>query len=168
MKTKKMPPLNQLLQSLKYDPQTGLFYRKFVNKRKKTIKWKQTGHVDANGYVIIKYKNLAYYAHRLAYYIHTKIDPNFYDIDHVNNITTDNRINNLRLSTTSQNCYNSKAKSTNKTGYKGVCKGNSGYTAQIYVNGKKYHLGTYKNAFYAFVQYCKAAKKYHNEFKKYI
>jgi hypothetical protein len=162
-----MPPMNQL-KNIKYDHLTGQFFKLFTNTRKKTKRWRKIGSVNKRGYLVVKHKCISYLAHRLAYYMYYKIDPKQYDIDHINGNKLDNRIDNLRLSTTSQNCFNSKAKSSNKTGYKGVCKGNSGYTAQIYINGRKHHLGTYKNPFYAFLQYCKAAKRLHKEFRKYI
>ena len=62
-------------------------------------------------------------------------------IDHINRNTFDNRKSNLRIVTRSQNAMNSCAKSTNKTGIKGVSISNNTskkWKAQIFVNGKGY------------------------------
>jgi hypothetical protein len=164
MKFKTMPLISQLKNNIKYDAVTGLFYKYYVTKNV----WQLTGSKSTNGYFVIKYKQIPYLAHRLAFYMHYGIDPLHNDVDHINRNKMDNRIVNLRMCSTSNNCMNSIKKSNNKTGYKGVCKGNGGYTAQIYLNGKKYHLGTFKTAFYAYVQYCKAAKKYHKNYKRFM
>lgn len=42
-------------------------------------------------------------------------------IDHINRCKLDNRKCNLRVCSQKQNCYNQKLRTTNKTGYNGVC-----------------------------------------------
>jgi len=66
-------------------------------------------------------------------------------LDHINGDTLDNRRANLRFVTPSQNIYNTKMYSSNKTGHKGVVfnKKSNRYTAMIGFNKKKIYLGSF-------------------------
>ncbi len=67
--------------------------------------------------------------------------PAGYEIDHINSIRNDNRIENLRLAKRSENMQNIKiANSNSKTGVLGVsyCKTRDLYQASISIN-RKYH-----------------------------
>lgn len=86
------------------------------------------------------------------------------DVDHINGDTLDNRRENLRLASRSQNQMNRKRSKNNKTGYKGVSQRGKTFHAQITANGKKLHLGQHATAEIAFAVYCEAVKKYHGEF----
>lgn len=67
-------------------------------------------------------------------------------IDHISGLKLDCTRNNLRLCTMRENIANSKLRSDNTTGVRGVSLDvrNGHYTAQYYVNGKKKHIGSYK------------------------
>src|SRR6478752_4511704 len=68
---------------------------------------KVAGYVNSHtGYVKIRFKYLAYLAHRLIFVYHYGYEPKY--IDHINGIRTDNRIENLREATPTQNCMNQK------------------------------------------------------------
>lgn len=84
--------------------------------------------------------------------------------DHIDGNTMDSRRRNLRLASNTQNAYNSKVRSHNTSGYKGVKTNGSGFSARITVNGKCIHLGTFATADIAHEVYCEASKKYHGEF----
>lgn len=88
-------------------------------------------------------------------------------VDHINGDTLDNRKNNLRICTPSENAMNKKKPKTNTSGYKGVRKSNrknNPWRAQIKVNNKSIHLGNYKTKKEAYEAYKKSAKKYFKEF----
>ena len=90
-------------------------------------------------------------------------------VDHIDRNTVDDRIENLRLATSSQNQANrSKPKGTYSSEYKGVCwnKQNKKWQAYIKVNGKPIHLGYFIEEFEAAIAYDKAAKEYFEEFAK--
>lgn len=73
--------------------------------------------------------------------------PDGYDTDHINRDKLDNRRDNLRSVTRSQNNFNSLPPKDNKSGVKGVWWSERWqlWYAQIKVNGKRYNLGSSKN-----------------------
>lgn len=89
-------------------------------------------------------------------------------IDHKNGNGLDNRRENLRFCTQSQNAMNSKIPKSNKTGYKGVSyiKRDRIYQAHIKANGKAINLGSFHDPVEAAKVYDEAAIKYFGEFAK--
>jgi len=90
-------------------------------------------------------------------------------VDHINGDGLDNRKSNLRVCSTSQNAMNRRVRSDSSTGIKGVTfdsRRTTGrlYRAQIKVDGKRIHLGSFFTADEARVAYFDASKKYHGEF----
>jgi len=90
----------------------------------------------------------------------------FVHTDHVNGDGLDNRRNNLRPATVSQNQHNQKKSENNTSGFKGVSrhKRDQKWQATIQINGKRRHLGYFDDLKKAAKAYNKAAKKYHKEF----
>ena len=77
--------------------------------------------------------------------VHKMIRPNWTTIDHINGDGIDNRSENLRECTQQQNSFNSRLKSTNKTGYAGVHQLPSGtWEARIMHNYKITIIGYFK------------------------
>ena len=86
------------------------------------------------------------------------------NIDHKDHNTLNNRKSNIRICTTSQNTINSKRRSDNNTGFKGVSFRKGKYIARIMVDQKPIHIGSFKTALEAHEAYKEAAKKLHGEF----
>ncbi len=84
-------------------------------------------------------------AHRVAWLLYCGEWPNGY-IDHINGNPADNRIDNLRCVSHSENCRNVALKSNNKSGATGVYynKENRRWIAQIAYDGKTNHIGSFK------------------------
>jgi len=97
-------------------------------------------------------------------YLHRMILPNVSIIDHINRNKLDNRRENLREVTPSQNQQNKSIQSNNKTGYKGVSKVKGLYLARIRVDGKQFRLGTFVTAEQAALAYNNAAILHHKDF----
>lgn len=101
----------ELQNNFKYDPDTGIITR--------LSRKNSNGSYDKDGYLIIKFKKRQIKAHRLAWYLHHKKWPE-YNIDHINGIRTDNRIENLRDVPQEINVLNTRRKPNESTGVSGV------------------------------------------------
>ena len=102
----------------------------------------------------------------LARILRRELRPGEY-VDHINGDKTDNRRENLRLATSSQNCANrGKREGTYSSEYKGVYwhKPTKNWRARIMVDGKPIHLGYFIDEMDAASAYDEAAMKYFGEF----
>ncbi len=155
----------ELKSQLHYDPDTGIFTRLVSNNKKHKIGDIAGGINPSSGYYMIKVFGKRYSLHRLAWLYIYGYFPDLC-IDHINRIRTDNRINNLRLSTNSENQQNRTICSNNKVGIKGVYKTKNyeKYVAQATLNGKHYYLGHFDSQHEAGEAYKSFAMKNHKEF----
>jgi hypothetical protein len=150
-----------LHQVLKYDPDTGIFtWSKKISSR--SVVGNPAGCLR-NGYITINIFKKRYQAHRLAMiYVYGHCDSK--DVDHINGITHDNRIANLRFATRSENKQNRlSTQPNNKSGYTGVDWHNrsQGWRATITTMGKQKHLGIFKTKEEAYAAYLNAKRQMH-------
>jgi len=103
------------------------------------------GSLTEHGYKFISINKKRVYVHRLIFFIFNGYYPKY--VDHINGNKSDNRIENLRECTNSQNVANRNKLSTNKSGFKGVhfVKSNGKWRAQITIDSKPKHLGYFSN-----------------------
>lgn len=157
--------LEEINRQLSYDPISGdLHWR--VNKKGPVKAGDLAGGMMTHGYRIVGINGQEYLAHRIAWFMHYGVDPVATQIDHADMNRDNNAISNLRLANDAQNRTNTKARSHNKLGVKGVRVGkiNNRYEARISVNSVTIHLGTFDTIDEAHAAYCKAAEKRHGEF----
>ena len=153
---------------LDYDPDTGVF-KWNVNKGKGVKIGFVAGTIRKDGYIEIQIDGIKYLAHRLAFlYINGWLPS---EVDHINNNgpKTDNRICNLRDATHSQNQQNKGHQKNNKSGYKGVRWHNrhKKWYAQIKIDRKQIHLGSFDTPEKAHEAYKEAALRLHGEYARF-
>jgi hypothetical protein len=86
-------------------------------------------------------------------------------IDHINHNSLDNRRQNLRFCTGSQNCQNRRKKRGGKFEYKGVFQNRQGkFTVRIMIEGKRKSIGTFRDLVNAADAYNRAALENYGEF----
>lgn len=126
-----------------YDPHTGVMTRKKQTSSKTKI-GDVVGSVNGNGYISTRIYGRHWKIHRLAW-VHFYGEFPDGQIDHINGCKSDNRISNLRCGTRAENQQNQKLHSDNTSGYTGVSwrKDSNKWKAQIQVDGKKIHLGSF-------------------------
>jgi hypothetical protein len=155
----------KLREYLRYDPETGYFswlqFTRYVGKR--------AGYLNAQGYRRIELLNRGYQAHQLVWlYVHGELPPT--EIDHLNGLRDDNRIENLRLASRFTNTQNVGLRSNNTTGFAGVTfyKPSKKWRAQINTNGDRIYLGTFDAPEQAHEAYVAAKIKYHAGFVRHL
>jgi hypothetical protein len=145
-----------LREYLAYDAITGEFTRRIS-----TAPSVKVGDVAGSSdglYTKINLLGKRYYAHRLAWlYVYGVWPQN--EVDHINGDKFDNRIENLREATRSQNCANRPALATSKSGVKGVCwdARKRRWIAQIRVDGVSRIIGHFESQSAAKAAYDAAA-----------
>jgi HNH endonuclease/AP2 domain len=149
----------------RFEYRNGNFYRKFDSKSKPK-KGDVVGSKNKGGYIETRLFNKQYKLHKLIWLYFYGYLPKY--IDHINGVTYDNRIENLREANHSENMMNTKMRITNKTGIKGVNwhKASNKWTVQLMVNQKKKYFGIYDDIELAELVAIEARNKYHGEFAR--
>lgn len=159
---------------LTYDPTSGLICWKELGPSQ-TREWRsfnakyansRAGLLDRNGYLYVKFyidgQSKLILLHRAAFALMGEPIPRI--VDHINRIRTDNRWENIRPCSHSQNHMN--ARGWGKHGVKGITANGSGFKAQIQKDGIHRSLGTYRTADEAARAYDAAAKKAFGEYAR--
>ncbi len=147
-----------LKSKLSYDTATGKFKKIGSNAK--------VGSFD-DGYIRIEIDRKTYYAHRLAWlYVYGKLPE--LNLDHINCDKSDNRIENLREVTTSQNLMNIGKNKNNTSGAKNVYfhKPTGKWQVRVTVDGRSKHFGLYDDIELADLVATEARNKYHGNFAR--
>lgn len=157
----------RLRELIRYEPETGRFFRKTHTRVSKP--GDETGLRREKGYPSVSVDGVKYYAHRLAWLYVYGVWPSGV-IDHINGDRSDNRICNLRDVAHAENIQNVWAP-TKKHGpgsHLGVhySKRINRWIAQIRVSGKTRHVGCFVNEQEAAAAYLEAKRQLHKGFTK--
>ena len=122
-------------------------------------------YLSTSGYYWSSLDGVNLPAHRVIWALHNGAWPDG-QIDHINGDKSDNRIENLRVVTTSQNGMNRGKPSDNTSGYKGVVwdKSRSKWKATIGFRGKVHNIGRYDTKEDAIKAYEDKCIELHGEF----
>ena len=137
-----LPYYEKAKELLNYNPETGeLTWNKTVSSR--AVKGSVAGSDKGNGYKRIKINNKSILAHRFVWFIHHGELPHI--IDHIDGNPSNNRIENLRQCSQSENGINRTKQKNNKSGFKGVSRvtKRNKWKAKIGHKGKAIHLGLF-------------------------
>lgn len=164
-----LPSIDALRARLSYDPRTGLIatrcregddaYTVAFNRR---YGGRTIGYPMNVGYLFLHLFGHCHLAHRVAWALHHGEWPEG-ELDHKNGNKTDNRLDNLRIASKSQNKVNSKLAGSI---YKGISRTPNGqrWRAMLLRHGVNTYLGTYDTAEEAAEVYAQAARELHGEF----
>lgn len=160
-----LPSIEVLFSYFSYKHDSGELLWKMD--RKKAKKGQRAGHVDTGGYLVVGVNGGIYKAHRIVWAMVNGFWPDK-QIDHINCIKMDNRIENLRLATPRENKRNSSVASNSSSGVKGVSWNsfNRKWKADMRIEGKRIHYGYFETIEEA-AEILKAnRKKHHGEFSR--
>jgi hypothetical protein len=124
----------------------------------------QAGKISHSGYRVIGISGKYYMAHRVIFHMFNNYTPK--NVDHIDCNKLNNRIENLREATPSQNNCNTPARKRNATGVKNVSwdKTRNSYRVQIQFQNKKRSIGHFKDFELADLVAQEARAKYHGEY----
>ena len=147
-----------------FDYKDGELFWKKIGPNKRNDR--PAGAVNRDGYRRIKYMYKLYAVHRLVWTYHGNAPVAF--IDHINGDVLDNRIENLRAATHSQNCMNTRLRSDNTSGIKGVrwSKLKQKWIGTVGVNYKNYCAGEFDTKEKAAEAVAKLRQELHGEFAR--
>lgn len=122
---------------------------------------------NGKGYLRVRLNKKFYLNHILVAKSFLENPDNLPTVDHKNRDTQNNRLDNLRWGTNSQQEMNKGLQSNNTSGYRGVSwhERRQKFRARIYKDGVEKHLGYYDTAEEAHAAYEKEAEILFGEFK---
>ena len=120
IKLRSAPCLKMLRDEFEYHRDGYFVCRKDLSSQRKQGDMVK-GYINNAGYWFVSYKGKQWLLHRLIYYYHTGEWPD--QIDHINRIKTDSRVENLRSANASLNGHNKNMlKNKNELGHTNICK----------------------------------------------
>lgn len=165
----------RLRELLRYDPETGHFYwLRFKGRAVSARNGKRAGHLSDPKSKSLRYREswivgvdgLQFGASRLAVLYMTGSFPR-HQVDHRDGDRLNNKWDNLREATQSQNGMNKRCYKNNRLGLKGVIEVYPGkFRAKLDINNRRVHVGYFDSAEQAFAARLAAIQAAHGNFAR--
>lgn len=167
---KELPSIDAIRSAVDYNKKTGKFTWKTRGEMSKSWNSKWAGKpafdtLHPYGYRKGRFGRFELLAHRVAWAVSYGFWPEE-EIDHIDRNPDNNKIENLRLATPSNNQWNKAKYKTNTSGYKGVTwsKDKGKWMARCSAFGKEKFLGYFDDAKSASEAYCAYSKDRHGDY----
>lgn len=154
----------QLQKELVYDLSTGEFHRRIARCNRVEI-GDLVGTLDSHGYLQIRVSGRLYLGNRLAWLYMTGDWPPL-DIEHRDNVRSNNRWHNLRLTTRVRNGMNRRCRKDSLTKMKNIMQCGEGgrYRVRVSVGRRRVHVGYFDTLKEAEEAHVRAAVRYYGAF----
>jgi hypothetical protein len=143
-----------------------LYWKGVSHPNKQHMMDKPAGSIHKTGYRHITWRGKVHKSHRLIFMLHYGYLPP--EVDHINGDRANNRIENLRPATRSENQCNRNALANNTSGYPGVSwhKASKAWLVRVMKNGKSHLIGYFKDLELAGLVATEARSLYHGAYAK--
>jgi len=143
-----------------------LYWKGVSHPNKQYLLDKPAGSIHKTGYRHITWRGKIHKSHRLIFMLHYGYLPP--EVDHINGDRADNRIENLRPATRSENQCNRPALASNTSGYPGVSwnKKSNAWIVRVMKNGKTVVQKYFKDLELAGLVASEARALYHGSYAK--
>jgi len=137
-----------------------LYWKTKINRQTKV--GTRAGSISGSGYWQTWVYNKKYLNHRLIFMMFNNSVPDC--LDHIDRNPLNNKIENLRSATRTENQYNKKTPKHSISGIKGVYKYKDSWRARLIADKKRINLGYFKTVEEATMAVQKARQELHQEF----
>jgi hypothetical protein len=143
-----------------------LYWKKVAHPNKQYLVGQEAGSIHKTGYRHVTWRGKIHKVHRLIFLLEYGYLPP--EVDHINGDRQDNRIENLRPATRSENQCNRPALASNTSGYPGVSwhKKSKAWCVRVMKNGKTVVQQYFKDLELAGLVAIEARAKYHGVYAK--
>lgn len=120
----KLPPLQILKWLFRYDSESGKLYKIRESSGRLCEPEREITYASGSGYLVAGIRDSnglvkLFFVHQLIYFMHSGVEP-LQIVDHINGDKLDNRFENLRLATETDNSRNRGMSSRNTSGITGI------------------------------------------------
>lgn len=170
-RTRKLPNKEEIDFWMSYNEATGEFTWVREPRPARPLLGKMAGCRTQRGYWKIHIRgHFQVPVQTLAWIVSKGTIPDGIEVDHADGDPSNNRLSNLRLATSSEQKYNKRVQSNNRSGLKGAyfhaCHKGKKWRSQIRTGRGLVFLGYFHTAREAHEAYASAATKYHGEFAR--